>query len=335
MALLLLVVFSLTLDPSSFKITLEGSSGEDPVLTRYLMMILDYGPRVMTLFTDMTLVTATSGERDASVGVATAVAGSVIFRVLVGRGGDETLQASMLLAFLTAYVVAMPFGTFNGVLVSISSIQPIVATLILCMAGCSIAVWINNNELPIVADRSFTYFGGFVPGIPIPTPSFLAAVYIVITVLILKFTSSRSCIQAVGISSDSSRLNELNPTFIKWLGFMILGLCVVVVTPIKTNHLSVISYLMIARDIEMDMILIVVLDGNVLSDSKFNITASILRTYATQFLTTTLCRFNVSSDVFPTYKIMVVILLVVIGTPAIKAKLPTLGKSLRKQEEVS
>ena len=311
-ALLLLVVFNLALDPSFFKITLGRNSGGDPVLTGYLMTILDYGSEVAIL----------------------SIAGSVILRVLVGRGGDGTLQAPILLAFLTACVVAMLFGAFNGVLVSIFNIQPMVATLILYTAGRSIAAWINNNELPIVTDRSFTYFGGFIPGIPIPTPFFLAVVCIVITMLVLKFTNLGLYTQAVGINSDSSRLNGLNPTFIKWLSFVILGLCVAVVALIKTSRLSTINYSVIAKDIEMDAILAVALGGNVLSGGKFNIMASILGAYVIQFLTTTLYKFNVSSDALPAYKAMVVILLVVISAPAVKAKLSALGKNLKKQKEV-
>ena len=333
-ALLLLVVFNLALDPSFFKITLGRNSGGDPVLTGYLMTILDYGSEVAILSIGMTLVTAASGGQDISVGAATAIAGSVILRVLVGRGGDGTLQSPILLAFLIACVVAMLFGAFNGVLVSIFNIQPRVATLILYTAGRSIAAWINNNELPIVTDKSFTYFGGFIPGIPIPTPFFLAVVCIVITMLVLKFTNLGLYTQAVGINSDSSRLNGLNPTFIKWLSFVILGLCVAVVALIKTSRLSTINYSVIAKDIEMDAILAVALGGNVLSGGKFNIMASILGAYVIQFLTTTLYKFNVSSDALPAYKAMVVILLVVISAPAVKAKLSALGKNLKKQKEV-
>ena len=333
-ALILLAVFNLIVDPSFYKITMDVNSAGDPVLSGYLMTILDYGSELAILAIGMTLVTAASGGQDISVGAATAIAGSVILRVLVGRGGDGTLQAPILLAFLTACVVAMLFGAFNGVLVSIFNIQPMVATLILYTAGRSIAAWINNNELPIVTDRSFTYFGGFIPGIPIPTPFFLAVVCIVITMLVLKFTNLGLYTQAVGINSDSSRLNGLNPTFIKWLSFVILGLCVAVVALIKTSHLSTINYSVIAKDIEMDAILAVALGGNVLSGGKFNIMASILGAYVIQFLTTTLYKFNVSSDALPAYKAMVVILLVVISAPAVKAKLSALGKNLKKQKEV-
>lgn len=330
-ALVLLALFNLILDPSFFKITLGHNSTGDPVLTGYLMTILDYGSEVAILAIGMTLVTAASGGQDISVGAAVAIAGSVILRVLVGLGGDGTLKAPIIVGFLAACVVAMLFGAFNGILVAVFNIQPMVATLILYTAGRSIAAWINNNELPIITEPTFTYFGGFIPGIPIPTPFFLAVLCIVITMLVLKFTTLGLYTQAVGINASSSRLNGLNPTFIKWLSFVLLGLCVAVVGLIKTSRLSTINYSVIAKDIEMDAILAVALGGNVLSGGKFNIMASIVGAYVIQFLTTTLYKFNVSSDALPAYKAIVVILLVVFSAPTVKDKLL---KLMKKQKGV-
>lgn len=332
-ALLLLALFNLAVDPSFFKITLGTNSAGDPVLTGYLMTILDYGSEVAILAIGMTLVTAASGGQDISVGAAVAIAGSVILRVLVGIGGDGTLQAPIIVAFLAACVVSMLFGAFNGILVAVFRIQPMVATLILYTAGRSIAAWINNNELPIVTDKSFTYFGGFIPGIPVPTPFFIAVVCVIITLLVLKFTNLGLYTQAVGINASSSRLNGLNPTFIKWLSFVILGLCVAVVGLIKTSRLSTINYSVIAKDIEMDAILAVALGGNVLSGGKFNIMASILGAYVIQFLTTTLYKFQVSSDALPAYKAVVVILLVVISAPAVKERAAAFMKKRNRAKE--
>ena len=256
---------------------------------------------------------------------------AVILRVLVGLGGDGSLQAPIIVGFLAACAVAMLFGAFNGVLVAVFNIQPMVATLILYTAGRSIAAWINNNELPIITEPTFTYFGGFIPGIPIPTPFFLAVLCIIITMLVLKFTTLGLYTQAVGINASSSRLNGLNPTFIKWLSFVLLGLCVAVVGLIKTSRLSTINYSVIAKDIEMDAILAVALGGNVLSGGKFNIMASIVGAYVIQFLTTTLYKFNVSSDALPAYKAIVVILLVVFSAPTVKDKLL---KVMKKQKGV-
>ena len=262
-----------------------------------------------------------------------AIAGSVILRVLCGSNSrPETLRTSVLVAFLVACLVSMLFGAFNGVLVAYFKIQPMVATLILYTAGRSIAAWINNNELPLISDPSFGYYGGFLPGIPIPTPFFIAAACVIIIALVLKFTNLGLYTQAVGINEKSSRLNGINPTFIKFLSFVILGLCVAVVGLIKVSRLSTINYSVIAKDIEMDAILAVALGGNSLSGGKFNMAASILGAYVIQFLTTTLYKFDVQSDALPAYKAVVVILLVVLSAPAVREKLAGLGKKFRAKE---
>lgn len=69
-ALIILAVFNLIVDPSFFKITLGYNSAGDPVLSGYLMTILDYGSELAILAIGMTLVTAASGGQDISVGAA-------------------------------------------------------------------------------------------------------------------------------------------------------------------------------------------------------------------------------------------------------------------------
>jgi len=334
-ALLILAIFNLIMDPSFYKITLGYNSAGDPVLTGYLMTILDYGSELAILAIGMTLVTAASGGQDISVGAGIAIAGSVILRVLCGTDSrPETLQAPVIVAFLVACLVMMLFGAFNGALVAYFKIQPMVATLILFTAGRSIAAWINNNELPIISDPSFGVYGGFIPGIPIPTPFFIALACMIIMGLVLKFTTLGLYTQSVGINESSSKLNGLNPVFIKFLTFVILGLCVAVAGLIKVSRLSSINYSVIAKDIEMDAILAVALGGNALGGGKFNMTASILGAYVIQFLTTTLYKFNVQSDALPAYKAIVVIALVVASTPVVREYISGLTKKLKVKKVV-
>ena len=332
-ALLLLAIFNLINDPSFYKITLSNNNLGDLVLTGSLVTILDYGSELAILAIGMTLVTAASGGQDISVGAAIAISGSVVLRVLCGGNSrPETMQAPIIVAFLISCVVAMLFGAFNGILVAHFRIQPMVATLILFTAGRSIAAWINNNELPIINDPSFGYFGGFIPGIPIPTPVFIAAACMVVIALALRFTNLGLYTQAVGINGSSSRLNGLNPEFIKFITFVILGLCVAVVGLIKVSRFSTINYSVIAKDIEMDAILAVALGGNALSGGKFNIAASILGAYVIQFLTTTLYKLKVSSDALPAYKAVVVIILVVLSAPIFREWLKNVWKKLKPQQ---
>lgn len=331
-ALILLAVFNLIVDPSFYKITMDVNSAGDPVLSGYLITILDYGSELAILAIGMTLVTAASGGQDISVGATVAIAGSVILRVLCGTNSrPEELQAPVIVAFLVACVAAMLCGAFNGVLVSKFNIQPMIATLILFTAGRSIAAWINNNELPVISEESFGIYGGFIPGIPIPTPVFIMLVCVLLTALALKYTNLGLYTQAVGINASSSRLDGLNPAFIKFISFVILGLCVAVVGLIKVSRLSSINYSVIAKDIEMDAILAVALGGNSLSGGKFNMTASILGAYVIQFLTTTLYKFNVESAALSAYKAVVVIALVVFSAPEVRKKLAGLTKKFKPQ----
>ncbi len=333
LALFILALFNLIADPGFFAITLKENSAGNPVLSGYLITILDYGSELAILAIGMTLVTAASGGQDISVGAAVAISGSVLLRVLCGSNTrPETLQAPIIVAFLISCVVAALFGAFNGVLVAYFKIQPMIATLILFTAGRSIAAWINNNELPVVSDETLTYFGGYIPGVPIPTPFFIAVICLVIITLVLKFTNLRLYTQSVGINQSSSRLNGLNPEMIKVITFVILGLCVAVVGLIKVSRVSTINYSVIAKDIEMDAILAVALGGNALSGGKFNMASSILGAYVIQFLTQTLYKFKVQSDALPAYKAIVVIVLVVISAPTVKDWFSSVTKKFKTKE---
>ena len=329
-ALLLLALFNLIADPSFFRITFGYNSAGNPVFSGNLITIIDYGSELAILAIGMTLVTAASGGQDISVGASIAIVGSVILRILCGNGDSpDGLQAPVIVAFLVACVVAMLLGAFNGSLVAFFKIQPMVATLILFTAGRSIAAWINNNELPIVGDESFKYYGNYIPGIPVPTPFFVAVICFAVTWAMLKFTNLGLYVQSVGINEKTSRLNGLNPKLIKLLTYVLLGLFVGVAGFIKVSRLGTINYSYTAKDIEMDAILAVALGGNALSGGKFNMPASILGAYVIQFLTTTLYKFNVQSDALPAYKAVVVILLVVMSAPIVREKLSALVKKLR------
>ena len=335
-ALILLALFNLIMDPSFFKITLSQNSDGNPVLNGYLITILDYGSELAILALGMTLVTAASGGQDISVGAAIAISGSVMLRVLSGGNSrPEAMQSPIIVAFLISCVVAMLFGAFNGALVAFFRIQPMVATLILFTAGRSIAAWINHNELPIIKEARFGYVGNYIPGIPIPTPFFVALICFIVMWALLKFTTLSLYVQSVGINEKTSRLNGLNPEFIKLMTYVILGLCVAVAGYIKVSRLSTINYSVIAKDIEMDAILAVALGGNALGGGKFNMGASILGAYVIQFLTTTLYKVGVSADALPAYKAVVVILLVVMSAPAVREKVTAFMNKLRADKQAA
>lgn len=332
-ALLLLIVFNLIADPSFFAITLKENSLGDLVLTGNLITILDNASELVILAIGMTLVTAASGGQDISVGSAIAIAGSVVLRVLCGTNSrPDTLQAPIIVAFWPA-ALSRCFRRVQRHARRRLQDPADGRDLILYTAGRSIAAWINNNELPMISDPSFAYYGNFLPGVAVPTPIFIAVICMILAWALLRFTNIGLYSQAVGINASAARLNGIHPQFVKFLTYVILGLCVAVAGFIKVSRFSTINYSVVAKDIEMDAILAVALGGNALSGGKFNIWASVLGAYVIQFLTTTLFKFNVVSSALPAYKAVVVIILVVLSAPTVREKLEALKKRHRTEEK--
>ncbi len=315
-ALGLLVVFNLIRDPSFFSIETKLNNAGNTVLAGNLISIINSASELAILAIGMTLVTAACGGQDISVGAAAAIAGSVFVKII--RAASAVSGGTVVVAFLACCVVAMLFGAFNGMLVSVFKIQPMIATLILYTCGRSIAYWINGGATPTIDSTITSAIGSFIPGIPIPTPVIIVIVMIILINLVFRLTTLGLYTQTVGINQSAARLNGINTTLIKLLSFIILGVCVSVSGCIGVCRLQLINHETLLLDIEMDTILAVAIGGNSLGGGKFRISGSIIGAYVIQMLTTTLYAMKVPSTDVKAYKAIVIVLLVVIGSPVVK-----------------
>lgn len=329
-AIALLVIFNLIRDPSFFSIAIQHNNDGNIVLAGNLISIINGASELAVLAMGMTLVTAACGGQDISVGAMAAIAGSAFVKVL--KSAPSINGIIVILAFMMACLVAMIFASFNGTLVSVFKIQPMIATLILYTCGRSIAYWINGGATPTVQSPIINAIGSFIPGIPVPTPVIIVVVAACIFKLVFHFTSLELFTQSVGINGSAARLNGINATFIKLLSFIILGLCVAVAGTIGVSRLGLINHETLLLDVEMDTILAVAIGGNSLGGGKFKISGSIIGAYVIQMLTITLYAMKVSSTDVKAYKAIVIILLVVIGSPVIKAKFEKLMAHLKNRK---
>ncbi len=314
-ALLLLVVFNLIRDVGFFSLTITTNNNGNIVLSGNIISILNGASELAILAIGMTLVTASSKGQDISVGASAAIAGSVFVRVL--RENQITMPV-ILAAFLASCIVAIIFGTFNGTLVAVFRIQPMIASLILFSAGRSIAYWINGGATPTVESPLLSYIGSFIPGIPIPTPIIIVILFGALVSLLLRFTNLGLYTQAVGINEKSARLNGINAVFIKLLSFMVLGVCAAISGSIAVSRIGLINHETILLDIEMDAILAVAIGGNALNGGKFSLTGSVIGAFVIQALTITLYAMKVPSTAIKAYKALVIIAIVVIGSPIVR-----------------
>src|SRR6266567_3374951 len=97
-----------------------------------LVDILKLSSRVMLVSLGMTLVIATAGV-DLSVGAVVAIAGSVAAKLMVQQ------QAALPMVLAATTGLCLLLGAWNGVLVAWFGVQPIVATLVLMVAGRGLA----------------------------------------------------------------------------------------------------------------------------------------------------------------------------------------------------
>ncbi len=284
-----------------------------------LIDILNRGSEVAILAIGMTLVVSASAGTDISVGSVMSLSASFCCMLLAGYGVASTneLQVPLLVGLLGGVLMGGLCGTFNGFLVAKLNVQPMVATLILYSAARAIGLLLCNNLIVYVRNDSFKVLGGYTGFMP--TPIIVAAVCVTIAALILKKSALGLYIQSVGINKKASRISGINSSRIIFLCYIICGLCAGIAGIVASSRISSADSNNIGYTYEMDAILAVALGGNSLGGGKFRLAGSIIGAYTIQAITTTLYALGVSTEQAPVYKAIVVIIIVAIQAPPVKA----------------
>ena len=306
---------------SFFMITLRQTTGNGTILYGRIIDILNRGSEVAILALGMTLVVSSSAGTDISVGSVMSLCASFCCMLLAGYGVSSTtvLARPLLVGVLGGIAVGVLCGMFNGSLVAYFGIQPMVATLILFSAARAVGLLLCNDLIVYVRNDSFGFFGGFL-GL-IPTPVVIAAVCILIVAILLKKTALGMYIQSVGINSKASRIAGLNSKRIIFMTYTLCGLFAGIAGIVASSRITSADSNNIGLYFEMDAILAVALGGNSLGGGKFNLAGSIIGAYTIQAITTTLYALGVSSTQAPVFKAIIVIIIVAIQAPPLKAYL--------------
>lgn len=310
LCLCLVVLFNIVKTPSFFNISIQNG-----VLYGYIIDIINRGSELVILAVGMTLVVAASGGTDISVGAVSAVAGAV---ACFSLGSGDTYNVPYAVGFLLALLTGTLCGAWNGFLVAKMKIQPMVATLILFTAGRGIAQLITDGLILYVRNEQYRLLGSFVPGLPVPTPVLVAAIVVVLTWALLKFTALGVYIQAVGINPTASRLVGLSSIKIVFLAYAFCGLCSGIAGMIITSRVYSIDANNAGLNMELDAILAVALGGNSLGGGKFSLAGSVIGAITIQALTTSLYAMGVTADQLPIYKAIVVVIIVSLQSPELK-----------------
>jgi len=309
---------------------------ENGLLSGRLVTILNRGSEVAILAIGMTLVVSASAGTDISVGSVMSLCASFCCMLVAGFGVSSVADASefampLAVGLLGALVMGLLCGAFNGALVAYLNIQPMVATLILWSAARAIGLLLCNNLIVYVRVPEFAVFGGYIGFMP--TPIIIAAVCIAVVSVILKKTAMGMYIQSVGINKNASRIAGLNSKRIIFMCYLICGLCAGIAGIVNSSRITSADSNNIGLNMEMDAILAVALGGNSLGGGKFNLAGSIIGAYTIQAITTTMYNLGVSSAVTPVFKAIIVIIIVAIQAPPVKAMVKKLSAKRAQSEK--
>jgi ribose/xylose/arabinose/galactoside ABC-type transport system permease subunit len=317
--LILLLAYNLIANPHFFAISVR-----DGHLYGSIIDILNRASPLMIIAMGLTLVIATHGI-DISVGAVVAISGAVAAAMIGGElvlsggtGMQDVTSNPLPLCIAGALVVSLLCGMWNGALVSLFGMQPIVATLILLGAGRGVAQLITKGQIVTIYYSPYYDIGnGFILGVPFAL--FIVALVAAIMVLLTRKTALGLFIEAIGINPTASRLTGVRARTITFAVYAVCGLCAGIAGLIVSSNVKSADGNNAGLLFELDAILAVVLGGTSLSGGKFFLFGSILGALIIQTLTTTIYAAGVAPEVTLVVKGLVVFVVSILQSEKVKA----------------
>ena len=312
-ALVVLIVANTIKAPNFIRIRLV-----DGHLFGALIDILRPSAPLLLVAVGMTLVIATRGI-DLSVGAVLAISGAVAL-TFIGSSDDPTAIGTVAVAVGLALALACVLGIWNGFLVSVLGIQPIIATLILMVAGRGIAMLITSGFIVTVNSAPYKTIGsGFLLGMPVPV--LIAGVAFAVVAVLTRRTALGMLIESVGINPEASRLAGVRSRSIIWTVYALTALFAGIAGLIASAEIMAADANNVGLFIELDAILAVVIGGTSLAGGKFSLGGTLVGVLVIKTLVLSVTILGIPPSVTPLFKAIVVIAVVVMQAPIVRTKL--------------
>ncbi|WP_301339720.1 ABC transporter permease [Microbacterium sp. HD4P20] len=306
-ALIALIVVNTIARPQFIGITFREGQLYGPLID-----ILRNSAPLMLVALGMTIVIATRGI-DLSVGAIMAVSGAVALTIIDGSS-DPGGIGTVAIALVTALLVALVLGAWNGLLVSVVGIQPIIATLVLMLAGRGMALLITDGFITTVTSAPYKFIAtGYALGLPFAL--FISAAAIAVIALVERRTALGVLTEAVGINPEASRLAGVRSRGIVFGAYVASGLLAGLAGILYSSNIMAADANAAGLYIELYAILAVVLGGTSLMGGKFTIAGTVVGVFTIQTLESTILFLGVPSAQAPVFFAAVVIVVVLVQSP--------------------
>lgn len=242
----------------------------------------------------MTLVIA-SGGIDLSVGSVMAMAGALAPIIFLSDWALANPALGLAASILLPLLLAASCGLFNGVLISLWGVQPIIATLILFISGRGIAQLMTSGNLQTFSNPSFSWLGtGRILGLPVQ--GWIALALTLLLAWVVRRTIYGRYLLSVGGNERAAVLAGIPVVPVKIATYMIAatlaGLAGLIVVAINSAS----DAARIGQLMELDAIAAAVVGGAALSGGRAPIMGALLGAIFIQLMGYTLIANGVSDE---------------------------------------
>ncbi|PDT90998.1 sugar ABC transporter permease [Bradyrhizobium sp. Y36] len=271
LALIVILAVDRVVSPQFFDLRLQ-----DGRLFGSLIDVLNRGTPVALLSLGMVLVIATRGI-DLSVGAVMAICGAIAASLADTHGLPVVLAAA-----LGAGLVC---GLWNGFLVAVLGMQPIVATLILMVAGRGIAQLITEGRIVTFSSPDLVWLGnGSVLGLPVPVV--IALGMLILTGAVVRGSALGLLIEATGGNARASELAGVGTRAMIIAVYVWCGVCAALAGVIAAADIMGADANNAGLWLELDAILAVVIGGTSLFGGRFSLVLAVLGALIIQTMNT-------------------------------------------------
>ncbi|MCJ2020204.1 MULTISPECIES: ABC transporter permease [unclassified Methylobacterium] len=289
---------------------------QDGRLFGNLVDVFNRGAPVALLSLGMVLVVATGGI-DLSVGAVMAIAGAVAASLADTQPLPVVLGAALGTGLLC--------GLWNGLLVAVLRIQPIVATLILMVAGRGIAQLITEGRIITFASPDLAFLGGgALVGVPMPVVLVLGM--LVLTLALVRGTALGLMIEATGGNARASALAGIDTRAVTLAVYAWSGLCAALAGVVAAADILGADANNAGLWLELDAILAVVVAGSSLLGGRFSLWLAVLGAFLIQAMNTGILLSGLPPELNLVVKAAVVLAVLLLQSP----RLAGLSLLLRK-----
>lgn len=297
------LLFNLAATPGFF--ALEFRDGR---LFGSLVDIVNRAAPVVLLSLGMTLVVATGGV-DLSVGAVMAIAGSVAAGLLSRPPGFllNLLPVHSVIGIVAvSLLIAMVCGMFNGALVGFFKIQPIVATLILMVAGRGVAMLLTDGQIITFTNPQFSAIGSGA-SLSLPNPIWISLVAAALVAALTRTTAFGLFVEAVGDNPRAAEGVGIDSRTIKLAIYAISGVCAGIAGLIGAADIRAADANNAGLYLELDALLAVAIGGTSMAGGRFSLAGSILGAILMQAVTTTILTRGVQPEMTLILKALIVV----------------------------